>query len=196
MRLFLAPLFAYFLAQQSPQSLLLATGAFVLAAITDKADGYLARRTKTETELGRMLDPIADKLLVGLAYVGFWWIDVTSVKAWVVAAILGRELLVTGFRSYAGRRGVVIHSSEFGKWKTTLQMVVALGLLFMIAWRARVDPAPAYWREPTSELARGLLEAAVVITAIVTILSGLDYVWKNRSLFGGGGGGGDGGRGR
>lgn len=131
-----------------------------------------------------MLDPIADKLLVGLAYLGFCWIGVTSVKAWVVAAILGRELLVTGFRSYAGQRGVVIHSSPFGKWKTTLQMVVALGLLFMIAWRARVNPAPEYWREPTSELARALLDGAVIVTAIVTILSGLDYVWKNRSLFG------------
>jgi CDP-diacylglycerol--glycerol-3-phosphate 3-phosphatidyltransferase len=185
LRLVLAPLCAWFLIQQEPRAFAFATAAFVLAAVTDNIDGYIARRTQTETELGRMLDPIADKLLVGLAYVGFFWIGVNSVKAWMVFAILGRELLVTGFRTYAGRRGVVIHSSPFAKWKTTLQMVVALVLLFMITWRAHVNAAPEYWRAPTSALANRALEVAVIATAVVTILSGLDYVWKNRSVFGG-----------
>jgi CDP-diacylglycerol--glycerol-3-phosphate 3-phosphatidyltransferase len=184
-RLFMAPAMVYFLMRQTVGSLWIASAIFVLAAVTDTADGYLARRTNTVTRIGRILDPLADKLLVGLAYVTFLAIGVPMMKGWMVAAVLGREFLVTGFRSFAGRRGVTIHSSQFGKWKTTLQMGLIFALLVVMSIRAKQDPSPAYWKHPGSSTADALYVALILMTA-VTLLSGLDYLWKNRAVFQGG----------
>jgi CDP-diacylglycerol--glycerol-3-phosphate 3-phosphatidyltransferase len=186
-RLLAAPFFAVFLLRQTPHALWTASAIFLLAALTDTVDGYLARRTGTVTRIGRILDPLADKLLVALAYVLFLWLELPSVKAWMVACILAREVLVTGFRSFAGRRGVTIHSSPLAKWKTTLQMAVVFGLLLLMSVRAVTDPAPAYWKHPADPLAGTLLYAAVLVTTVVTLLSGLDYFWKNRALLTGNG---------
>jgi CDP-diacylglycerol--glycerol-3-phosphate 3-phosphatidyltransferase len=186
LRLLLTPFFGIFLLRETRGSLWTASIIFLVAALTDTADGYLARRTGTVTKAGRILDPLADKLLVALAYVSFLFLELPSVKAWMVACILGREVLVTGLRSFAGRRGVTIHSSPFGKWKTTFQMGVVFGLLLLMSIRAATDPAPAYWKRPGDPLAGTLLYAALVVTTLVTLLSGLDYFWKNRGLLRGG----------
>lgn len=182
MRLALAPLFVVFLLRETAHSLWAASAVFVVAALTDTVDGYLARRTGTVTRVGRILDPLADKLLVALAYVAFLFLGVPAVKSWMVGAILGRELLVTGFRSFAGRRGVTIHSSPLAKWKTTLQMAVVFVLLLLMSVRAASDPAPAYWKHPGDPIAAGALYGALVVTTLITLLSGLDYFWKNRAL--------------
>lgn len=186
LRLVLAPFFVVFLMKETVGSLWIASAIFLVAALTDTADGYLARRTGTETKAGRILDPLADKLLVGFAYLSFLFLGLPSVKAWMVGSILGRELLVTGFRSFAGRRGVTIHSSPLGKWKTTLQMTLVFVLLVLMSVRAANDPSPAYWKSPGDPLAAALLYGALVVTTIVTLLSGLDYFWKNRSVLKGG----------
>jgi CDP-diacylglycerol--glycerol-3-phosphate 3-phosphatidyltransferase len=184
-RLVMAPAFVYFLAKQTATSLWIASILFLLAAATDTADGYLARRTNTVTKAGRILDPLADKVLVGLAYVTFLFMGIHMVKGWMVAAVLGREFLVTGFRQFAGRRGVVIHSSQFGKWKTTLQMALIFVLLLVMTVRSRQDPSPAYWKRPGGDLSDALYVGLIVMT-LVTLLSGLDYLWKNRALLRGG----------
>jgi CDP-diacylglycerol--glycerol-3-phosphate 3-phosphatidyltransferase len=184
-RLVLAPLFVHFLLRETVHSLWIASAIFVVAALTDTADGYLARKTGTVTKIGRILDPLADKLLVGFAYLSFAVLGVTGVKGWMVGSILGREFLVTGLRSFAGRRGVEIHSSPFGKWKTFLQMGVVFGLLLMMSLRAAGNPSPAYWKDPQGFLADAFYVALIATTA-VTLLSGLDYVWKNRRLLWGG----------
>jgi CDP-diacylglycerol--glycerol-3-phosphate 3-phosphatidyltransferase len=181
-RLLAAPLFAVFLLRQTALSLWTASVIFVLAALTDTIDGYLARRTGTVTRIGRILDPLADKLLVALAFLLFLQLELPSVKGWMVACILAREILVTGFRSFAGRRGVTIHSSPFAKWKTTLQMAVVIGLLLLMSVRAASDPAPNHWKHPGDPLAGTLLTGALLLTTLVTVLSGLDYFWKNRAL--------------
>ncbi len=186
-RLFMAPAMVIFLMRQTVHSLWIASIIFALAAITDTFDGYWARRTNTVTHIGRVLDPLADKLLVGLAYISFLAMGIHMVKMWMVAAVLGREFLVTGFRQFAGRRGVVIHSSQFGKWKTTIQMVLIFALLAIMSWRASQDPSPTYWKEPGSTLADALYGSLILMT-VVTLLSGLDYVWKNRSVLRGGAG--------
>jgi len=178
-RLVIAPLFALFLMRGSVPAIWIAGGLFTAAAITDRIDGWLARRTNTETDLGRMLDPLADKLLVAAAFVGMLLLDIPGIALWMVAVILGRELLVTWLRSHVGKRGVVIHSSPFGKWKTTLQMVVIFAFLGLMSFRAFLDPSPSYWMR-FGDPAETVLEVAMIITTIVTLLSGLDYVWKNR----------------
>ncbi len=184
-RLFMAPALVFFVLRQTETSLWIAFSIFVLAAATDTADGYLARRTNTVTHVGRILDPLADKVLVGLAFLTFLGIGVSQVKTWMVAAVLGREFLVTGFRSFAGRRGVVVHSSAFGKWKTTIQMFLIFVLLLVMSVRAGQDPSPAYWKRPGGNLADALYVSLILMT-VVTLLSGLDYFWKNRSVLRGG----------
>jgi CDP-diacylglycerol--glycerol-3-phosphate 3-phosphatidyltransferase len=193
-RLVLTPFFVVFLlwsgergaTTEAVRWLWIASGIFVVAALTDTVDGYLARRTGTVTRAGRILDPLADKLLVGSAYVAFLILGLPSVKAWMVGSILAREVFVTGFRSFAGHRGVTIHSSPFGKWKTTLQMGLVFILLTIMSVRAASDPAPSYWMHPSDPLAGAALSGALLLTTVVTLLSGFDYFWKNRALLRGG----------
>ena len=185
-RLLLTPFFVIVVLQQTPQAVWTASAIFTVAAVTDFVDGYLARKTETVTKIGRILDPIADKLLVAVTYLSFLFLGVPSVKAWMVAVILGREALVTGLRSYVGRRGVVIHSSPLGKWKTGLQMGFVFALLVVMSVRAAADPAPSYWKRTGSDVLDAALLVALLVTTAVTILSGLDYVWKTRSALTGG----------
>lgn len=184
-RLVMAPLFVVFMLRETQHSLWIASGLFTLAALTDTFDGYLARRTNTITPLGRMLDPLADKLLVAFAYLTFLFLRLPGVEAWMVGVIIVRELLVTGLRSYVGRRGVIIHSSPLGKWKTTFQMVVVFAMLALMSYRAFIDPSPAYWKFPEAPVP-AILTAALVVTTAITLWSGLDYVWKTRSALRGG----------
>lgn len=131
-----------------------ATAVFVLAAVTDRVDGDLARRRGLVTDFGKVVDPIADKALTGSALLGLsalgelWW--------WATAVIIGRELLVTGLRLWVIRHGV-IPASRGGKLKTLLQTVAVV--LYLLPVDAL---APARWT---------LLAAAL----LVTVLTGLDY---------------------
>src|SRR5688572_27008846 len=100
---------------------LLGSAIFGLASLTDWLDGYLARRRKQVTTLGQLMDPIADKLLVMAAFVSL--VQMGLAPAWMVAAIIGRELAVTGLRSIAYNRGVMIAASPLGKFKMASQVV-------------------------------------------------------------------------
>jgi CDP-diacylglycerol---glycerol-3-phosphate 3-phosphatidyltransferase len=106
---------------------------FLAAAITDWFDGYLARSRKQETDLGRILDPLADKLLLVGTFVPMYFLAhefefITpfghyDLAWWVVAIIIGREITMTWFRQYAGKRGVIISAIWPAKWKTTIQLI-------------------------------------------------------------------------
>ena len=100
---------------------------FALASFTDWLDGYLARRRRQVTTLGQLLDPLADKLLVSAALISLVQLDLAP--AWMVAVILGRELLVTGLRSLAQSRGVTIGASPLGKFKMVSQVAAILALM-------------------------------------------------------------------
>ncbi|QGQ21022.1 CDP-diacylglycerol--glycerol-3-phosphate 3-phosphatidyltransferase [Cellulomonas sp. JZ18] len=138
---------------------LLAVGLFVAAALTDRLDGWLARRSGQVTDLGKLLDPIADKLLVGTALVLLSWLG----ELWwaVTAVILVRELGITVMRFFL-LRYVVLPASRGGKLKTVLQSV-AIGFFLL-----PLDALPAVV---------GVLAAVVMAGAVgVTLVTGLDYV--------------------
>ena len=103
-------------------------GIFVLAAITDFFDGYIARRTGKTTRLGALLDPIADKLLMSAAFISL--VELGLARAWMVVIIIGREFAVSGLRSIAAQHGVTIAASPLGKTKTIAQ-VIAISLLIV-----------------------------------------------------------------
>ena len=133
-RIFLVPLLVVVLLTQFEGRLifgvrkeLIGAAIFGLAALTDWLDGYLARRRQQVTTLGKLMDPVADKLLVTAAFVSLVQMDLAP--AWMVAIILGREFAVTGLRSVAYARGVTIPASPLGKFKMASQVVAILLLI-------------------------------------------------------------------
>jgi CDP-diacylglycerol---glycerol-3-phosphate 3-phosphatidyltransferase len=104
-----------------------AAAIFGIASFTDWLDGYLARRRKQVTSLGQVLDPIADKLLISAALISLVQLDLAD--AWIVAAIIGREFAVTGLRSLALSRGLMIPASPLGKLKMAAQVAAILALI-------------------------------------------------------------------
>ncbi len=146
----------------------LALTLFVAAALTDWLDGHLARLWKIESDFGRLFDPLADKLLVAVAFIGL--LGAGLLPVWFVSLVVAREFLITGIRLVAGQKGVVLSAEKVGKHKTVTQMVTAILALLLLA----LNPAlPA---------GRILLEVAVIITALITAGSGLYYLARNYPL--------------
>jgi CDP-diacylglycerol---glycerol-3-phosphate 3-phosphatidyltransferase len=114
-------------AQQTVLAAYLASGVFVLASLTDMADGYVARRQNLITNLGKFLDPLADKLLIGSALIML--VDLSWIPGWIVVVIICRELAVTGMRGVAADKGVIIAADSLGKLKTISQTVALVPLL-------------------------------------------------------------------
>jgi CDP-diacylglycerol--glycerol-3-phosphate 3-phosphatidyltransferase len=135
----------------------LALVIFLSAAATDFFDGYLARTRGQVTTLGKLLDPIADKLLISAAFISL--VELDRVPAWVVVLIVGREFAVSGLRYVALTEGIAISASNLGKWKMGAQ-VTAVALLLV---------------EPYGELFRVLAYPALVVAVLLTVISMLDY---------------------
>lgn len=130
LRVLLIPVFVFLLVDPTPDSSLWATGIFIVASVTDWLDGYLARIYHAESILGTMLDPLADKLLttaalVMLAAAG----PAQRIPAWIVVALLSREMVVTGLRSVAAIQNIVVPASRWAKHKTAWTMLALVCLL-------------------------------------------------------------------
>lgn len=141
---------------------------FILAALTDLADGKIARKYNLVTNFGKIMDPLADKLLVTSALVCLC--ELGEVPGWMVIVILAREFIITGLRSVAAGEGIIIAAAKSGKIKTVLQMV-ALSAILLNNWPVAllVDWPLGTW----------LLWAAVAMT----VYSGIEYIWKNKQVF-------------
>ncbi|MFW6287169.1 MAG: CDP-diacylglycerol--glycerol-3-phosphate 3-phosphatidyltransferase [bacterium] len=168
-RIILIPLFMFFLLTNSDYDVfykVFALAIFVLAAITDGLDGYLARKQQAITKFGKILDPLADKLLISSALISF--VAMKEISAWIAIIIIGRELAVTGLRVIAASEGVVISASKWGKWKTNLQIFAVIAVI--------IDPEiitlPFY-----------LSDILLWMAVIVTIISGIDYYKKSNIDF-------------
>lgn len=132
-RIFLIPLFLYLIFQPSPWLKFSALVVFGIASITDFLDGWSARKLNQQTEMGKFLDPLADKFLVIATMIGFLMLD-PLIPAWMVVVILGRDVLITFLRYAAIKKGGSLRTSRFGKWKTAFQMIsiVIIIMLFII----------------------------------------------------------------
>lgn len=165
LRLLMVPVLAWLLLSDDGTDVALrwsATAVFVLAALTDLADGEIARRSGTVTTLGKIADPIADKALTGVALIGLSWLG--DLPWWVTVVILGRELAVTTLRFVVIRHGV-IPASRGGKAKTVAQ-VIAISLY--------LAPLPE-WADPVKI-------AAMTIAVILTVVTGIDYAVRARRM--------------
>ena len=167
-----------------PYGKTIALSVFVVAALTDWFDGWLARRNKMETTFGALLDPVADKILTTAAFICFieqpsYREDAPLVQAWMVLIIVAREFLVTGLRMIAGQRGVVLRAEQLGKNKTFSQMVTIIVTLVGLAIRDDWYRFGPYSDRFFSRLVFGLM----LVTVTLTLWSGISYLWKNREVF-------------
>jgi CDP-diacylglycerol---glycerol-3-phosphate 3-phosphatidyltransferase len=126
-RILLVPVLVAVLLQATPSGSWVAAGVFALAAFTDSLDGYLARSRRSVTTFGKVMDPIADKLLVAAALISL--VSLNRVEPWVAMLIIAREFAVSGLRVAAGVQGVVIPASRLGKVKTITQVAAILALI-------------------------------------------------------------------
>ena len=154
-RVFAIPPLVVLVLESQDGSSLTAAGLFALAALSDALDGHLARSRDLVTTFGKVADPIADKLLVGAALGSL--VAMSRLAAWVAVVIMGRELAVSGLRAIAGREGLVISASRFGKAKMLLQVVAILALI-------AAPHVSAWW-----------VQGLVYATVVVTVASGVDY---------------------
>lgn len=175
-RLVLTALFVVCLSLQLPWHNTAALALFLLATLTDYLDGEIARRWDLITDFGKLMDPLADKVLTASAFICL--ISASLIPAWVVIIIISREFLITGLRLLASSKNVILPAEKLGKHKTAWQMatiIYYLGLLSAAEWSA-----PLSLKEPNIWLTLGQILTA--IAAILTVYSGLAYFWKNRHL--------------
>jgi len=162
LRILLVPVLVVALLAETDNGDLMAAIVFALASITDVMDGYIARTRNAITSFGKLMDPIADKLLIISALVAL--VSLQRLAAWVAMVIIARELTVTITRMQATQQGVVIAANWWGKSKTIVQVAT---IFFLIAVG-----------EPTPPWVDGLVYGAVVIT----IVSGIDYFFGLRRV--------------
>jgi cardiolipin synthase len=174
-RVVLVPLFIYLLNKRTAESLMLALIVFVLASFTDFLDGWSARKLKKESEFGKFIDPIADKLLVISALAAIIVVDpdFEVFDFWMIVIIVGRDVLITVMRYLAIKRGKPLRTSRFGKFKTGFQMV-SIVLIVMIYYIRKhgillTPKSIPYW--------------IMVGVTLLTALSGLRYLVTNWRLF-------------
>ena len=154
LRILMIPVIVVALLDETAEGDVIAAALFALAALTDGLDGYIARRQRQETTFGKLMDPLADKLLVTAALVSLVSLD--RLAAWVAMVIIAREFAVTGLRSVAAERGIVISASWLGKAKTGLQVAAIFGLI-------------AFEDSPLG------VDILVYAAVAMTVISGADY---------------------
>jgi len=160
-RILLIPVLAAALLSGIESGDVIAAIVFAVASVTDALDGWIARRNKDVTTFGKLMDPLADKLLVTSALVSLVALD--RLQAWVAMVIIAREFAVTGLRQLAMEHGEVIPASVWGKIKTVAQVAMVLVLIL-------VEDSPAW------------VDGLVWVTVAITIVSGADYFFGFRSL--------------
>jgi CDP-diacylglycerol--glycerol-3-phosphate 3-phosphatidyltransferase len=166
---------------------------FTIASLTDILDGQIARRNNTITSLGIFLDPLADKLLISAAFICFVDIDVLCIPGWMVIAIISREFLITGLRSIAASKNVIIPADKAGKFKTTSQIVAIILVLLILIVHEYFLKYYGITPQLIATFDNGSYRTLAIIigkmpywvtlaTTVMTIYSGAHYILKHRWL--------------
>ena len=158
---------------------------FCLAGVTDFLDGHLARSRNLITNFGKLMDPLADKIMTCSAFVAF--VESThlnhnapvKVAAWMVLIIVARELTITGLRLLAASKNVVLAAERFGKHKTISQIVTIIALLVVDA----CEEWPVVLKNLFAPWVAGFAEGMLWLTVALTLASGVIYLWRNRQIY-------------
>jgi CDP-diacylglycerol--glycerol-3-phosphate 3-phosphatidyltransferase len=167
-RVILIPFFVFFLLAPFFEGYgnYIALAIFIVASLTDMLDGKIARRYNLVTNFGKFMDPLADKLLVCSALICL--VELDMLASWIVIIIIAREFIISGFRLIASDNGIVIAASYWGKFKTVFQMFMVIVLILN-----------QYLGNPVLGILGNVL---VVVATALTVISLMDYIWKNKDV--------------
>ena len=171
-RIVLIPVCMYFLFAKMPFAKAFALITFLAASLTDLVDGFIAKRKNQITDFGKLMDPIADKLLVLAAFLAF--VEMELVPAWMVVVIIFREVAITGLRVFAVTKGKIIPADHSGKHKTVSQAISIFVILIFLILKDAGIRVPGY--------AEGIF-VLMLATVILTLISGLSYLIKNKEVY-------------
>ena len=164
-RIVLTPVFLALFLSDIPHHYLIGLIVFAIGSFTDFLDGKIARKYNLVTNFGKFMDPLADKLLVCSAMIAL--VDLGKIAGWIVIVIIAREFIISGFRLIASDNGVVIAASYWGKFKTTFQMIMIILLILDL---------PFVYMNIVNNI-------VVYVALILTVISLVDYIFKNYKVF-------------
>ena len=171
LRVILVPVFMVLMLINNDVCRMAALAVFVIASISDWLDGYIARNYNQVSNFGKFMDPLADKVLTTAAFLALMEIGRLWFGSVAIMLILTREFMVAGLRMNAGASGTVIAASMFGKVKTVVQMIA---IIVSILLTNSIFPA---------QMSYIVTNVVVWVSTIITVISGIDYLWKNKDAF-------------
>ncbi len=180
-RLAMAPVFLLMFIQDDIMWRGLSLVVFTIAAVTDAIDGYYARRYDVESDIGVFLDPLADKFLTFAGFVCLPFLDPGQFPWWAIGLIVIRDVIITSLRVISSRKGIVLETRKTAKVKTAIQMgflYVALLFGFLILFGGQLGDIV------NSIFATNIFYWALMAVTAITVYSGIEYLYINRSLFG------------
>lgn len=182
LRIFLVPIFLIFIAIKGvPYGTFIATFIFIMASLTDKLDGYIARSRNQITRFGKFMDPLADKLLVTSALISL--VELQVVPSWAAVIIIAREFAVSGLRTIAAAEGTVIAASKWGKLKTVIQIVAIVLLLIQVnIGTSQYLTSIVINNDALTTFFKYIPKVMLYLAVIITIISGIDYFVKNKDV--------------
>jgi len=179
-RIALSPVFMALILIDDTRAKLASLMVFVIAALTDLGDGYFARKTGRITGFGKFMDPLADKILASTALISL--VALGYVHGWMVVTIVAREFLITGVRSMAAYRGMLITPSFWARIKTVLQMTTISVILLFVYLKAMLVPLGYNWSMFDSPTTIWVFDIMMFVTMIVTVATGLHYLVRHAPL--------------
>jgi CDP-diacylglycerol--glycerol-3-phosphate 3-phosphatidyltransferase len=192
LRIILVPVLILFMYLNSFWTRILALIIFVCAAVTDIYDGEMARKYKTITTLGIFLDPLADKLIISAALISFVGLRELHIPAWMVVLIIAREFIITGLRSLAASKNLIISAKKSGKFKTASQIITIILILIILIvnsalWRfcgikstTLLDSCG--WNYVLGWVLVKLPFWLVFLASLFTVVSGISYLYEHKEL--------------
>jgi CDP-diacylglycerol--glycerol-3-phosphate 3-phosphatidyltransferase len=180
-RIALVFIFMFFLFSKGLIFKCLALLTFIAAAFSDYLDGFIAKRYHIVSDFGKLMDPIADKILTLAAFLAF--VEMKLIPAWMVVIILMRELIITGFRFLALTRGDVLPASLAGKQKTVSQMFSIFVILLFIIFREAGVRVFGFWSPDFEYWYKQIIFILMLITVALTIISGVSYLINSKKYF-------------
>ena len=184
-RLVMVPIFVILMSIEHPATYILAYAVFAVASITDYFDGKIARDRNLITNFGKLMDPLADKVLMAAGFLMMMEVQFLNVPGWTIVAILAREFLVTGARSLATNDGTVIAASNWGKIKTVSQMVYIFVFLFLAIGVWGIQSWLPEYTDQYAAFVNCSSLVCIIGIAILTVYTGIEFAqsnWKTLNL--------------
>ncbi len=178
-RILLTFVYMFFLFKSGILSKYIALFIFIIASLTDLYDGRIARKKNLITNFGKIMDPIADKVLILASFLAF--VELKIVPAWMVAIIIWRELTITSLRLFAASRSIILAAEREGKHKTVSQFIAIISILVYLILRDTFLKF-GLWNISSERILSIIIYSSMVIVMVLTIYSGINFFWKNRKV--------------